>query len=240
MFYTNPIPLDKQAHKNYKLKKLDSYSYAQDSNSLPVAGFEFFEASRSFPIFFVKNKEQGYIPIAILSLRKKGHELGPIWKDVYVPAYVRRYPFVLSSDGTVMFDEAAPQLQEEEGEALFTEEGELTQSMTDIVNFLKTVDDGYRQTEEFVKALVEKDVVEPFKGQIKTADGAINLGDLHVINEKKLHEALSDQDVTEWFKKGWIAWSHAHLHSIGSLSLLVKRASEALRAEGVEEAPAEV
>lgn len=227
MFYSKPIALDKNLHKNLKLKRQDSYVFAQDANSIPVAGFEFFEASRSFPIFFARNKNGDYLPIAILSLRQTGHDLGPTWKDAYVPAYVRRYPFVLSSDGMVLFDESAPHMQENEGEALFDDAGEPTTFTRDIVKFLETVDQGYRLTEAFSKALAEKAILEPFKGQIKYGQSTINLGDLYSINEKKLHEVLSEKEVAEWFNKGWLAWSHAHLHSLGSVHEIIKRARDA-------------
>ncbi len=224
MFYANPIPLDKKKHANFKLKRQDNYGFAQDSNSVPVAGFEFFEASRSFPIFFVKNQKENFIPIAILSLKQKGHDLGDTWEDAYVPAYVRRYPFILSSDGMVLFDSEAPHLQESEGDALFDAEGEASETTKEIVKFLETVDHGYRLTEEYCKALGEKGVLEPFQGQVKFPQGSVNLGDLYAINEKKLHEVLNETDVNEWFKKGWLAWSHAHLHSLGSMQEIFRRA----------------
>ena len=64
----------------------------------------------------MKNSEGDFIPVALLSLTQKGHNLGSQWSEVYVPAFIRRYPFVLeSSQGMVMFDKEAPHIQEEEG-----------------------------------------------------------------------------------------------------------------------------
>ncbi|WP_239923688.1 SapC family protein [Agaribacterium haliotis] len=228
MFYSNPTPLDKKKHANIKLQRQNNYDFAANSNSLPVAGFEFFEASRSFPIFFVKNSQEQYVPIAILSLRSKGHELGSNWEGAYVPAYVRRYPFVLSSDGVVLFDADAPHLQEQDGDELFkNDEGEPTETLENIVQFLKTVDQGFRLTEEFCKAAAEKELFSKFSGGIKLPQGTINLGELYIINEKSLHEKLDEKDVYEWFNKGWLAWAHAHLHSLGSMNEVLKRARNA-------------
>jgi hypothetical protein len=224
MFYKNPVALDKNKHKTFKLKKQDSYAFTNGTNSIPVAGFEFFEASRSYPIFFVKNKNEEYIPIAILSFRKDGHDLGDKWEGEYVPTYVRRYPFVLSNDGLVLFDSDSPHIQEEEGEALFNDEGEPSEFTNEIMKFLETVDRGYRATEEYVKALKEKELIQKFEGKINFSDGALNLGDVYVVNEKKLHEELNEAEVYDWFKKGWLGWTHAHLHSIGSVNAVLKRA----------------
>lgn len=237
MYYSNPTPLDKKKHKDLKLKRQDNYAFTAESNSLPLAGFEFFQASRSFPIFFVKNADGKSVPIAILSFKNKSHDMGDKWQDAYVPAYVRRYPFVLSSDGIVLFDADAPHLQEEEGEALFEgEEAEATDTLKAIVDFLKTVDHGYQMTEAFCAALNEKDILRPFKGGIKVGESKINLDDLYVIDEQLLHSKLDEKDVNEWFKKGWLAWSHAHLHSLGSVNEVFKRAQTAAQADEAAEA----
>jgi len=189
-----------------------------------VAGFEFFEASRSFPIFFVKNKSEEFVPIAILSFRANGHDLGDTWEGVYVPSYIRRYPFVLSNDGLVLFDSDAPHIQEKEGDDLFTAEGEPSEYMNSVLKFLESVDQGYRATEIYVKALAEKELLKRFDGKINFSDGALDLGDVYAVDEKKLHEILDEAEVAKWFKQGWLAWTYAHLHSIGSVNEVIKRA----------------
>ncbi len=224
LFYKEPIPLDRKNHLGLKLKKQDNYSFADDVNSVPVAGFEFFQCSRSFPVMFVKNENEEFVPIALLSLTAKGHNLGSNWEGYYVPAFVRRYPFVLeSSQAMVMFDKNAPHLTEEEGETLFGDDGEPTEVLKDIVQFLETVDRGYRMTEEFAKELKEKDLLEPSKGTIKFTDTELKLNHLYVINEKKFHESLDDEEIVKWFKRGWLSWVSAHLHSIGAMPEVLKR-----------------
>lgn len=224
LFYQNPIPLDKEKHKNLKLKKLDHLDFAAKCNSVPVAGFEFFQASRNHPVMFVKNADEDFIPIALLSLRSEGHDLGDRWQDVYVPSFVRRYPFVLEDkQGVVMIDSEAHQLQDEEGEALFTETGEPTETLASIIQFLDSVDKGYRATQEYVKALKEKDLLKPCKGTIKFTDTTLKLDHMFVVEEKAFAEALSDEEVLDWYKRGWIAWTYAHIHSLGAIPEVVKR-----------------
>ena len=199
-------------------------AFASEVNSVPVAGFEFFLASRNFPIMFVKNAKDEYLPIALLSFHEKGHDLGEDWKDVYVPAFVRRYPFALGNDGVVVFDADAPHMQDEKGDALFDDAGEATDTLKEIVKFLQQADAGYKATSAFSQALVAKELLEPFKGQVRFTNTTVKLEHLYVINEKKLHESLNEAEVFEWFNKGWIAWSHAHLHSLSSLKDVAKRA----------------
>lgn len=224
MFYKKPVPLKKTDHLKLKLKRPENLKFADKANSVPVAGSEFFACSRNHPVMFVKNSSDEFVPIALLSFTSEGHNLGDHWEGVYIPAYVRRYPFVLEANkGIVMFDEEYAQLQEEEGEALFDDKGEATETLQNIVKFLEQVDRGYRATEGYVKALVEKDLLKPCQNTIKFSDNTLKLDSLYVIEEKAFVEALSDEEVVEWFKKGWIAWTYAHLNSVGSFGEVVKR-----------------
>lgn len=220
-FYEDPIPLDKIKHANLKLNRSADFSYAKNVNAVPVAGVEFFKCSRHYPVVFVKNAEKGFIPIALLSLRKGTHDYGDKWEDTYVPNYVRRYPFVLSEDNLVVIDRKASQLNDETGEPLFQGEGEPTETLKSIVGFLEQLQVGYKSTDEYVKALVEKDLLQGFSPTVKLGDANINFGELYIINEKKLVE-LEANELASWLKRGWIAWSYAQLHSIESINHLVK------------------
>ena len=224
LFYSNPIPLDKNKHLKHRLQRQNDYKFAENTNSIPIAGFEFFQASRSFPVFFLKKSDDSFVPVALLSFRKDGHDLGDTWQDAYVPAYIRRYPFVLSQDRMVLFDADAAHIQEEEGERLFDDEGETTDFTKELLKFLEQVDAGYRATEEYCAAAAEKELIQPFKGELKFKEGSLKLNDLYTIDEKKMVETLSESDVNDWFKRGWLAWSYAQLHSIGSIDSVLKRA----------------
>ncbi|WP_086933750.1 SapC family protein [Agarilytica rhodophyticola] len=228
LFYQNPVPLDKEKHKNLKLKKLDNLNFTSETNSVPVAGFEFFQCSRNHPVMFVKNANDDFVPVALLSLMAKGHNLGDVWEGVYIPSFVRRYPFVLEEQkGIVMVDLDAPHLQEEEGDALFDEKGEPSEALQEIMRFLENVDQGYRLTQDYIQALKEKDLLKPCQGTIKFTDTTLKLDHLFVVDEKEFHSALSDEEIVDWYKKGWIAWTYAHIHSIGAIPEVVKRLPQA-------------
>lgn len=220
-FYEDPIPLDKIKHANLKLDRSADLSFAKNVNAVPVAGIEFFKCSRYFPVVFVKNAKSGYIPLALLSLRKDAHEYGDKWEETYIPNYIRRYPFVLSDDNIVVIDSKAPQLGEDKGDALFADGGEPSDVLKSIVNFLEQLQMGFKATDDYVKALAEKDMLQPFSPKVQLGAANINLGDMYIINEKKLVQ-LDEKDAADWLKRGWIAWSYAQLHSLESLQTLVK------------------
>jgi len=123
----------------------------------------------------------------------------------------------------VLIDHEAPHFSETEGEALFEGEGEPTTFLKDIVKFLEFVDASYQMTEAYTKAIVDKSLLKPFDSTIKFHDNSVKLNDLFCVDEKKMHESLDKEEVNDWFKKGWLAWTHAHLHSLGSIEEVVKR-----------------
>jgi SapC. len=225
MFYQKPAGLDKNKHAKLKYKSGQDYGFARNTNSIPLGGMEFFQACRDFPILFIKNQDNKFIPMAILSLHTGGHDIDDKWTGTYIPAFIRRYPFALTEDGIVIFDEEAPHLtlDEGEGELLFNDKQEATTTLNNVVNFLRAADQSFRKTEEFCTAVAEKDLFQPFNANVKYDGMNVSLSELYCIDEKKWHEALSAEEVNDWFRRGWIAWVHAHLHSFGSISELVKR-----------------
>lgn len=227
MFYQEPIALDRQAHQDLRLKRQDTLDFARDANAVPAAGVEFFEASRDFPVVFGKDKEENFVPLILLSLREKGHPLGRTWDNVYMPMFVRRYPFAMSSEGSIIIDRQAPHLREDEGDRLFTEEGENTEVLDTIVRFLGYVDKTIKLTQEFSNACAEKDLFKPFDARVEIEEGKpISLKSFFVIDENKAAE-LSDEEVAQWFHKGWLPWMYAHLHSLTALHRMVRREREA-------------
>lgn len=221
--YLDPAPLDRNAHKNLRFKPLQSFDYASHLHASVLAGNEFFAASHDFPVVFIKNSKGEVTPIAVLSLVREGHSLGD-WKELYVPASVRRYPFVMDSkDSVLYFDQQCGALQEGEGEPLFNEEGEPSQFLNEVLVFNKNLDDMLKMTGEFAKTLEEKELLEPYKGQVRVNDQVVKLEHYLVVNEKKFHETLSEEEIVDWYRKGWIAWTYAHLSSLKSMSKVVAR-----------------
>ncbi len=222
LIYQEPVLLDRKEHRNLRLKKSENLDFAKHLNSVPIAGFEFFEASRELPVLFARNEEGEFIPFALLSFQRDGHQLGNNWGDIYMPAFLRRYPFGLA-DGKVIFDKQASELQEQTGEPLFKADGENSDLFNTIIEFLGQVDRQFKLTREYCEACAKNDFFMPFKAQVKISkDKAMRLDTLYIIDEKKLKN-LPDEQIKDWFHKGWLAWSFAHLHSLGAVPRMLKR-----------------
>ena len=226
LFYREPESLNREQHKVLKFKASTDYSFTENVNSVPLTGIEFFEASRDLPVLFSKDEDGKYFPLALLSLMDGGHKQvnsEGSWENSYIPAFIRRYPFALTNEGNVCFDKTANQFNDEEGEALFNEEGENSETLNNIIQFLQNYDQQYKTTRAYCDECSELELFTPFNLQIMIdKDNPLRLEGLHVIDEKKLNEIPEDV-VSKWFKAGWLAWSYAHLHSLGALNRLVKQ-----------------
>lgn len=222
--YSNPVPLNREQHKNLRFKRITDYSFSSGSNSLPIAGIEFFEASRSMAVLFRKGSDGNFFPLVILSLNNQGHDMvdeeGKWKKNIYIPSFIRRYPFAQTGEGSVSFDADCDAFSEEEGERLFTEEGKNTQALDDIIAFLEQYGAAMRHTDKFCKALKERDLLIPFDVQVGVdTPNPVRVGGLYAVDDNKFGK-LYGKVLDEWFKEGWVAWVFAHMHSIGALRSL--------------------
>lgn len=224
LFYEKPVALNRARHKNLRLKAMDDgYAFSGGANSVPLTGIEFFEASRDMTVLFKKGDDGFFFPVAMMSLSNSGHELVDAkgnWQGSYVPAFIRRYPFALTTDNTVCFDEKSPAFSETEGEPLFTESGH-SPVLERVLGFLQQFDTEMRRTRDFCEALAQKGLLAPFEVEVRPRDGgrSVRLQGLHAVNSQKFSELRGDT-LELWFTKGWVAWIYAHLHSIGALGKL--------------------
>lgn len=242
LFYREPVALNRENHRNLKFSARAEYEFSREVNSVPLTGIEFFEASRDMPVLFSRSESGTYFPLALLSLRNNSHSLvgeSGDWQGNYVPAFIRRYPFAMTDNQTVCFDQASEQFSEDSGEPLFDEQGENTKTLNNVLQFLNNFDGAFKQTRDFCEQVASADLFKPFDIQVMAGDGKpIRLEGLHIIDEAKLQEAEQDQ-VLAWFKSGQLAWIYAHLHSLGALKQLIKRQAEnAAVAEAKEKAEA--
>ncbi|MCK7598717.1 SapC family protein [Microbulbifer sp. CAU 1566] len=236
LFYRKPVALNRENHRSLKFSPSDKFRFSREINSVPLTGIEFFEASRDLPIFFSRSESGQYFPLALLSLRNNQHaqvDEDGVWQGNYVPAFIRRYPFAMTDNQTVCFDETSDQFSEEDGQPLFDEQGENSETLNNVLQFLTNFDKSYKATREFCAALAEQELFKPFDIQVMAGDGKpVRLEGLHVVDEAKLLQVESEQ-VQAWFKSGQLAWVYAHLHSLGALRQLSR---QQLKANAVEEA----
>ena len=232
LFYEKPVPLNLEVHLNTRLGSLaGNFSFSTRTNSIPLAAVEFFDTAREYPIAFTGQEGGAFFPIALLGVRQNENlfvgEDGR-WEGRYIPAFVRRYPFVLAEkqnadDFNVYLDEAYPGFGAADGERLFTESGEHTPLLKQALEFLSTYQGEIKRTRQFVERLQELGLLIPRVLEVVRKDQPpMVLQGFSVVDEGRLM-ALGDAQLVELARSGFLAWIYAHLMSLGNVTDLAAR-----------------
>ena len=229
LFYNEPVALNREQHKNMKVTPPGDFSFTRETNSVVLAGIEFADASRHYPIVFTRNGDQ-VIPVAVLGMRDRENlfvDADGQWESGYVPAFVRRYPFVLANrpDDQDQFLVCVDQstLNEEEGNELFDAEGQETEYLQNATRFMREYHQRFLQTLEFGRKLDELGLLTEMNARVSRQDeSAVVLGQFLSVNEQALMQ-LTTAHVDELFRAGYMGWIYAHLISLGLFPQLARR-----------------
>ncbi len=229
LFYEQPVALNKERHRAFKIdNKGANYSFARGTNSVIITGMEFVHVAKEYPIVFAKAGDRT-IPLAMLGLRNDENlylDSNGQWDARYIPAFVRRYPFVLADSGdgnlAVCIDEKFSGFNDETGTPLFTEEGEQAPLLENAIRFLKEYQGQNQRTEIFVNRLKEMDLLTELTARAELAGGIkFSMGGLLVVDEKKLME-LPQEKALELFRSGELGWIYATLLSLSNMNRLAE------------------
>lgn len=232
LFYKQPRPLDAKTHGSSRLKDNASFAFARAANSVPINGVEFPLAQRHYPIVFTGTGKP--FPAAVLGLRVDENLFvgadGRWVEGIYVPAYVRRYPFVFieaPEDKLILaIDEGSGLLVDDGPHKLFDEAGKPTPLVNGALQFCGAYQANFKQTLEFVDSLLEHNLLADNRANAVLAGGErLSLGGFKVIDEEKF-KALPALVLKTWREQGWLAWVYAHFFSLGGWNGLAALASK--------------
>ena len=238
IIYEKPVLLNRHLHKRRRVLPNDSFAFSRKANSLYLACAEFAEACKEYAIVFARVDGGRIAPLALLGLRD-GENLfvnaQGRWEAHYVPAFVRRYPFVLAEfDGAQMgvcVDEAFSGISETEGEALFDAQGENTPYLQGALDFLNLYQTEYLRTEQFCQQLAELGLLMEMNAKADLADGrSFSVNGLLVIDEKRL-QALTDVQLLGLARSGALGLVQLHFASLSNMNRLVDKLAERQRME---------
>jgi len=230
VYYEKPVLLDREKHRKRRVAPSTSFAFARKANSLFLAGVEFNDACKEYAIVFTRGGNGQIVPVAMLGLRARENlfvDDKERWTATYIPAFVRRYPFVLTElagqNLAVCIDEAFPGLNDKKGEALFDEQGNNTPFLQNALEFLNRYQSEYRRTEAFCRRLEQAGLLVEMNAKADLTDGrSFSLSGLLVVDEKKLM-ALPDAVVLSLFRTGELHLVSMHLMSLANMKVLVDR-----------------
>jgi len=232
MFYNQPEPLNPQVHANLGVNYTDRpFGFVSKTHVVPITVTEFAPCSLSYPIVFVGEAKT---PLCVMGLRD-GENLyvsdeGVFRTDVYIPAFVRRYPFVFAADDKgeryVLCVDRAASFISENAEIPFFEDGQPSAYTQNAMQFCNDFETERRRTEQFVALLNELDLFEVKEASFTppTQDGSPGvpqkLADYYGVSEAKL-KALPAEKFLELRDNGALQQIYAHMTSLLSWDKLI-------------------
>jgi len=246
MFYQNPQPLTKDKHANFGVKQIDKpFEFMQGQHFMPLTAPEFGAAAASYPIIFAGEERS---PLAVMGVRS-GENLfvtdGQFEQDFYMPAFARRFPFVLAGDQAndrfvVCVDESAECVTDKAPQQKFFDGADTSAFTQEAFQFLQNFERDRQATEQMIKVFKDLDLFEQkemnFQGQNPDGSAAERqkIADYFAVTEDRLKK-LDAAKVKEFSDNGYLAVAHAHMVSLGNWQRLVNMT---LRRAAEEQVPA--
>ncbi len=237
LFYTQPEPLSVEAHGKLGANPVTSpYSFVIGQHVVPLTVTEFSPAALSYPVIFVGDARQ---PVAVMGLRPGENlfvdDAGTFKAEAYIPAYIRRYPFVFANDDVqkrliLCIDRAAPFIVEG-GQAPLFENGEPSAYTQQAMEFCNNFETERQRTDGFVQLLKELDLLDVREAVFtpRNPDGtpgpAQKIAEYYAVSEDKL-KALPAEKLVELRDNGALGQIYAHLVSLLGWDRLIALAFE--------------
>lgn len=226
--------IDVSRHAKLRVKPSADFGHARDSHLVSVTLNELSPCTSNYPLVFITSKELGRTRlVAMLGLRAGENvyynEAG--WEGTYVPLLLQQHPFLLGYDDRVednerilstCIDRSSPLVSEEDGIAMFKENGEETDFLQSRNLLLGTIFDGERLTDQFIRRVVELDLLEPFDVVLQSPDGSLRkITGLSTISESKLR-ALDSARLSELHQADFLPACYLILGSLFQLHRVVR------------------
>ena len=233
LFYSKPEPLSNDTHGKLGLRRIDRpFAFAAGAQAVPLTVTEFGLASLSYPVIFAGDRKQ---PLAVMGVAGDANmfllQSGYFEVGIYVPAYIRRYPFVLANDDArqqlvVCIDRNAPMLGDLPDLPFFDPAGQPTEYTKNCIQFCNDYEAEIRRTESFVGLLTELDLFETRKTTYTPTlpDGTTGdpqeIAEYFAVSEERL-KALPDDKIRALLDNGALNQIFAHLNSLAGWDKLI-------------------
>ena len=245
LIYETAVPVTPARHGRHSVEAGGTYAFTAGVNAVPLMAVEILRAATEYAVVFAAVGDD-VMPAVVLGVRgDQNLYLGPDgrWDAKYIPAFIRRYPFVFASGPdsktlTLCVDEAYPGLNTEgRGQRLFTDDGRPTPYVEQVLTFLKEYQAHFVRTQAFGRKLKELGLLEPMQAQVRTPAGQkLQLTGFMAVSRSRLRE-LSGDALAALAKTDELELLYLHLYSMRNFADVKDRLVGAL-ASGVEEAAA--
>jgi hypothetical protein len=224
IFYGGLEPLSSQVHGNFRTRPSETAPYLVNSHAIPITVDEFVSTQRFCPIVFSSGENP--VPLALMGLNEgvnvfvdaDGRPLG----EMYVPAYIRRYPFMLAriapdaQELSLCFDPTSDLVGTfDEGAALFDADGKPSEATNNVLKFCEEFEMSAQRTVAFVNELKTADLL--MEGEVSIQPNGSEQPFIYrgfqMINEEKIRDMRGDE-LRKMNQNGMLPLIMAHLFSL--------------------------
>lgn len=248
LFYNDLMPLNLRDHEKWLSRISETAGWLVNQHAVPLTVEEFFLAQRHYPIVFSSGERP--VPLALFGLNEGVNvfvdEKGALTSDVYIPAYVRRYPFLLAKldpntdTMSLCFDPSSGLLGSDlkKGEKLF-EDGKPSEYTQDVMKFCENFEGAGLRTQAFVDELKKHDLL--MEGEVAITQEGLEQPYVYrgfqMINREKFADLRGDQ-LRTWNQNGALGLMWAHMMSLDLMRIIFARQTQLGKGPGAEAAAA--
>jgi len=222
LIYESAVPIIATEHGNLSFEPRDDYAFSAGINAVPLMAVEFLAAAPEYAIVFTEHGEDVF-PAAVLGVKAEQNlylSADSQWNAKYVPAFIRRYPFVFSASEdkktlTLCIDETHPGFnRKNRGKRLFTKDGKPSEYTEKVLEFLQGYQAEFERTRAFGKRLKELNLLEPMKADVTTPDNQkATLGGFMTVTRARTR-TLGGDSLAPLAKNDWLEFIYLHLYSM--------------------------
>ena len=227
MFYKEIVPLNATQHGTLKIRPVEKSPFIAQTHAIPITVDEFGLAQRYYPIVFSIGENP--IPIALMGLNEGINVFldpdgRPIDTTTYIPAYVRRYPFLLAKlnqetdELSLCFDPTTEAVGEfDDGQPLF--DGDQPSDATKaILEFCEQFETAGQRTAAFMEDIKKSGLL--MDGEVAIQPEGYQQPFIYrgfqMIDEEKLRELRGDE-LRKMNQNGMLPLLYAHLFSLAQM-----------------------
>jgi hypothetical protein len=223
IFFGGLEPLSSSVHAGYRSRSSDRAPFLARNHAVPITIDEFVAVQRYFPIVFSTGENP--VPLALMGLNENVNvfvdDEGKLLGELYLPAYVRRYPFMLArlqpdaQELSLCFDPTSGLVGAfDDGEALF-DDGKPSEQTNNILKFCEEFEMSAQRTVAFVQELKTADLLMEGEVTIQPtgSEQPFIYRGFQMVNEEKFRDLRGDE-LRKMNQNGMLPLIVAHLFSL--------------------------
>jgi hypothetical protein len=223
LFYKDLMPLNSRDHGTWRARPMNHAPWLIGQHAIPLTVEEFPQAQRHFPIIFASGDNP--VPLALMGLNEGVNvfvnDQGQFDQPVYLPAYIRRYPFLLAKltpdtqELSLCFDPTSEMIGDySDGEPLFAD-NQPSEGTKNALNFCESFEQAGQRTAAFVEELKKHDLL--MEGEVAIQQEGVDKPFVYrgfqMVNQEKLAEIRGDV-LRTWNQNQLLPLVYAHLFSL--------------------------